>query len=71
MQELGYDMTCHRSKGVDELETKTILALNSVGRGDECPKIARKQRMNWQIPDPKKMPRCDIRAVINLIKNRC
>ena len=70
MQELGYDMTCHRSKGVDELETKEILALITMGCGDACPKIAAKQRLEWQIPDPKNMSRRDFRAVINLIKKQ-
>ena len=71
MQELVYDMTCHRSKGLDELETKEILVLITMGRGDACPKIATKQRLDWQIPDPKNFSRCDIRAVKNLINNKC
>ena len=47
MQELGYDMTCHRSKGVDGLETKEILALIAMGCADACPKIAAKQKLEW------------------------
>ena len=70
MQELGYDMTCHRSKGVDRLEAKEILALITMGCGDACPKIAAKQRLEWQIPDPKNMSRRDFRAVINLLKKQ-
>jgi len=45
MQELDYDMTCLRLKGVDELETKEILALITKGCGDACPKIASKRRL--------------------------
>ena len=70
MQELGYDMTCHRSKEVDRLETKEILALITMGCGDACTKIAAKQRLEWQIPDPKNILRCDFRAVINLIQKQ-
>ena len=68
MQELGYDMTCHRSKEVDRREPKEFLALITMGGGDACTKIAAKQRLEWQIPDPKNMLRSDFRAVINLIQ---
>ncbi len=44
-----------------------LKALITVGCGDACPKIAAKQRLEWQIPDPKNMSRCDFRAVMNLI----
>ena len=67
MKELGYDLGAHRSKGLTELTGIEFDAVATMGCGDECPSIKAKQRVDWQIPDPKEMPPEEFRAVRDLI----
>ncbi len=70
MKEVGYDLTTHSSKGLDEFNGKEFDAAVTMGCGDECPLILAKQRVNWQIPDPKQMPPEQFREVRNLIERK-
>ncbi len=66
MKEVGYDLTTHTSKGLDEFIGEEFDAV-TMGCGDECPLVAAKRRLEWQIPDPKEMPPdqfCEVRALI-------
>jgi arsenate reductase len=67
MKELGYDLTAHRSKGLNEFEGEEFTVAVTMGCGDECPFIRAKQRIDWQIPDPKAMPPDQFREVRDLI----
>jgi protein-tyrosine-phosphatase len=66
MQELGYDMSGHRSKGLDALPPGEFdLAVTLCG--DECPMLPARRRITWQIPDPKTLSPEDYRSVRDLI----
>jgi len=62
MAELGYDLTRHRSKSLDEI-TGEFDAVVTMGCGDSCPWVAAKHRCDWNLPDPKHMADDDYRAV--------
>lgn len=66
MRELGYDLTSHRSKGLDALPPgECDLAVTLCG--DECPMLPARRRIAWQIPDPKELGPEDYRRVRDLI----
>jgi arsenate reductase (thioredoxin) len=67
MRELGYDLTAHRSKSLDDLPAVEFEAAVTMGCGDACPLVAARQRIDWQIPDPKHLPPGEFRAVRDLI----
>ena len=70
MKEVGYDLTAHTSKGLDEFNGKQFDAAVTMGCGDECPLVIAKQRVDWQIPDPKHMPPEQFREVRDLIERK-
>ena len=67
MGEVGYDLTSHHSKGLDEFNGRELDAAVTMGCGDECPLVIAKQRLDWQIPDPREMTPEQFRAVRDLI----
>jgi arsenate reductase (thioredoxin) len=67
MAELGYDLGSHTSKGLDDYNGTEIDAAVTMGCGDACPLVRAKQRIDWQIPDPRDMPPEEFRAVRDLI----
>jgi protein-tyrosine-phosphatase len=66
MRELGYDMSAHRSKSINDLSGVFDVAV-TMGCGDACPAHLAKRRIDWQIPDPKLLSAEDYRQVRNLI----
>ncbi|MBS0583993.1 MAG: arsenate reductase ArsC [Proteobacteria bacterium] len=69
MAELGYDLTSHTSKSLDEA-TGEFDAVVTMGCGDSCPWVPAKQRLDWNLPDPKNMPDDAYRAVREEISSR-
>ena len=67
MQELGYDLTAHASKGLDAFNGKEVEVAVTMGCGDECPRVIAKQRLDWKIPDPRDMTPEQFREVRDLI----
>jgi arsenate reductase len=67
MKELGYDMSAHRSKGLDDIPQDVFDVAVTMGCGDTCPNLRAKRRIDWQIPDPKVLSAADYREVRNLI----
>jgi arsenate reductase (thioredoxin) len=67
MRELGYDLTTHRSKSLDELPAGPFDAAVTMGCGDACPNVRARIREDWQIPDPREMPPEQFREVRDLI----
>jgi len=63
MRELGYDLTTHASKGLDDYNGQEFDAAVTMGCGDACPRVHAKQRIDWQIPDPRDMPPEEFRQV--------
>jgi arsenate reductase len=56
MKELGYDLSNHDSKSLDEVKAFAPFdAVVTMGCGDACPWMPAKQFIDWQIPDPKNM----------------
>jgi protein-tyrosine-phosphatase len=70
MKEIGYDLSVHRSKALDELAGQEFDVAVTMGCGDECPFLRAKERQDWQIPDPKTMPPEEFRAVRDLIESK-
>lgn len=68
MKELGYDLSTHHSKGLAEFEDGTLFdAAVTMGCGDECPRVAARHRIDWQIPDPRDMSPDQFNEVRDLI----
>jgi len=55
MEEVGYDLSVHRSKSLEEIPAGPYDAVVSMGCGDACPQVPARLREDWQIPDPKEM----------------
>jgi protein-tyrosine-phosphatase len=70
MAELGYDLSTHTSKGLDEFNGTEIDAAVTMGCGDACPLVKAKHRFDWQIPDPREMPPEEFRKVRDLIAEK-
>ena len=67
MKELGYDLTAHYSKSLDELPNETFDVAVTMGFGDECPMLKASRREDWGIPDPKELSPEQFREVRDLI----
>ncbi len=67
MAELGYDLTVHSSKGLDDFNGREFDAAVTMGCGDACPLVEARRREDWQIPDPREMPPEEFRRVRDLI----
>ncbi len=70
MQELGYDLTTHISKRLDDFKGQEVEVAVTMGCGDECPLVRAKQRVDWQIPDPREMSPEQFRDVRDLIESK-
>lgn len=71
MKELGYDLTAHHSKSLDEVKQYAPFdAVVTMGCGDACPWMPAKQFIDWQIPDPREMNEDDFRKVRDLIRDK-
>lgn len=70
MREVGYDLTTHESKSLDQFNGRDVEVAVTMGCGDECPLVRAKRREEWQIPDPKEMPPRQYREVRDLIEQK-
>ena len=70
MQELGYDLTVHASKGLDAFNGTAVDVAVTMGCGDECPLVIAGRREDWQIPDPRDMSPEEFRGVRDLIRDK-
>ena len=70
MREVGYDLATHASKGLEAFNGKPFDAAVTMGCGDECPLVVARQRVDWQIPDPRDMPPEQFRQVRDLIETK-
>jgi protein-tyrosine-phosphatase len=69
MKELGYDLTSHTSKSLDEIKAHAPFdAVITMGCGDACPWMPAKQFYDWEIPDPRNMEPAYFNKVRDLIK---
>ena len=70
MAELGYDLTAHASKSLDEVRDQQFDYVVTMGCGDACPFIAARHRVDWQIPDPKHLEPAGFRQVRDLVERQ-
>ena len=70
MKEVGYDLTAHMSKSLDQFNGQEVEVAVTMGCGDECPLVRAKRREEWQILDPKEMPPDQYREVRDLIERK-
>jgi protein-tyrosine-phosphatase len=68
MREVGYDLSKHHSKSLDDLPDLPFDFAVTMGCGDACPNLKAKHRRDWQIPDPKNMTPDQFREVRDLIR---
>lgn len=68
MGELGYDLSAHESKSLDEVKAYAPFdAVVTMGCGDACPWMPAKKHIDWQIPDPRNMEPEEFNQVRDLI----
>lgn len=70
MRELGYDLTTHASKSLDDFNGKDITVAVTMGCGDSCPLVRAERREEWNIPDPKEMGPVEYRVVRDHIEQK-
>jgi len=70
MKELGYDLTTHVSKSLNEIPDVEYDFVATMGCGDECPFVRAKRREDWQIPDQKHLEPDEFRKVRDLIEQK-
>ena len=67
MAELGYDLSTHQSKSLDEVRGIAFDYVVTMGCGDACPFLDARHRRDWQIPDPRALDSGEFRQVRDLI----
>ena len=70
MKELGYDLTTHRSKSLEQIPEGPYAWVVTMGCGDECPWIPAAHREDWPLPDPRDMTEPEFRKVRDEIERR-
>lgn len=71
MKELGYDLSTHDSKSLQEVEKYAPFdAVVTMGCGDACPWMPAKKIIDWQIPDPKHMEPAQFNEVRDFISGK-
>ncbi len=70
MKELGYDLTTHDSKSLDDLPDVLFDYAITMGCGDACPLVRATYRQDWNIPDPRDMDETQFRAVRVMIAEK-
>lgn len=71
MKELGYDLSTHDSKSLQEVEAFAPFdAVVTMGCGDACPWMPTKQFIDWQIPDPKHMEPKEFNEIRDMISEK-
>ncbi len=70
MKTIGYDLTLHKSKTVDEFRNVDLDYVITMGCGDACPFIRAKHREDWDIPDPRNFPVKNFIIIRDLIERK-
>ncbi len=69
MAELGYDLSTHRSRSLDEI-TGEYDAVITMGCGDRCPWVPARRREDWALTDPRDLDGDAYRAIRDDIGER-
>ena len=70
MKEIDYDLTTHLSKSLEDIPPGQFEYVVSMGCGDKCPWVPAKNRIDWDIPDPKNMEKDEFKKVRGLIETK-
>ena len=70
MAELGYDLSTHESKSLQEIPAIDYDLVVTMGCGDECPFVRAKRREDWALPDPRHLEGAAFLAVRDDIRRR-
>jgi protein-tyrosine-phosphatase len=70
LREIGYDLSKHKSKSLDEIPEIEYDFVATMGCGDACPFVRARQREDWQIPDPKNLLPDEFNKVRDLIERK-
>jgi len=70
MQAIGYDLSLHESKSLQEIPDIYYDYAITMGCGDECPDVRAKNKVDWAIPDPKYMDSFEFNKVRDIIENQ-
>ena len=70
LKELGYDLSKHTSKKLGDVPDIEYDAVVTMGCGDSCANVRAKQKLDWQIPDPKDLPPDEFRQIRDLIRGK-
>jgi arsenate reductase len=70
MREVGYDLSKHKSKSLEDIPQVEYDFVATMGCGDACPFVRAKRREDWQIPDPKTLSPADFNEVRDLIQQK-
>jgi arsenate reductase len=70
MKELGYDLSTHQSKSLDEIPQLKYDYAITMGCGDECPFVIAAHRDDWKLDDPKYLDVIEFNKVRDEIERR-
>jgi protein-tyrosine-phosphatase len=70
MHEIGYDLSTHHPKSLQEIPDVEYDCVVTMGCGDTCPFVRTKTRIEWNIPDPKNLSLEDVREVRDTIQEK-
>lgn len=70
MKEVGYDLSTHASKSLDEIPSGTYAAAITMGCGDSCPNVAAQIKEDWQLPDPRDLSPEEFHKIRDAIEAR-
>ncbi len=70
MRECGYDLSAHRSTGLDAIPAGPFAAVVTMGCGDACPWVPATIREDWALADPREMGPDEFNAVRDDIERR-
>ncbi|MET0304852.1 MAG: arsenate reductase ArsC [Solirubrobacterales bacterium] len=70
MRELGIDLAGRVPRKLERADAEWADVVVTMGCGDECPYIAGKRYLDWELPDPKGRPLAEVRATREEIERR-
>ncbi len=70
MKEEGIDISNQRSKGFNDLPYKSFDFVITMGCGDVCPFVPAKERIEWEIEDPKGKSKGEFREARGMIEKK-
>jgi arsenate reductase len=67
---VGYDLSTHASKSLDEIPPGPYAAAVTMGCGDACPSVPARIREDWALPDPTHRQPAEFAVVRDAIRDR-